>query len=147
MVQVKKRQSTNSYSPPFSVPLSDPAGKIAQITGQLSNFKDAATAKIKTQLRRFDVVAEWKDMSTTDRLSISQAVTAVAENLGKLANAKDDPIGAIQGTINILGGFAALAGPQGQLISIGLGFLSSFLGLFGNTKREKKFRIKLCVNK
>ena len=95
MAQVKKRQSTNPNSPPFSVPSSDPADKIAQIRGQLSNFKDTATAKITTQLQRFDAVSEWNDMSTADRVSISQAVTAVAGNLDKLANAKADPIGAL----------------------------------------------------
>lgn len=137
MAQVKKRQFTNPNSPPFSVPSSDPAEKIAQIIGQLSNFKDTATAKIRTQLQRFDAVSEWNGMSTADRVTISLAVTAVAGNLDKLANAKDDPIGALQGTINILGGFAAMAGPHGQVASIVLGFVSSFLGLFGNTKQEK----------
>ena len=42
-------------------------------------------------------------------------MNAVAGNLDKLANARDDPIGALQGTINIIGGFAAMAGPQGRL--------------------------------
>ena len=133
----KKRQSTNSYSPPFSVPSSDPAGKIAQIREQLSNFKDTATAKIRTQLQRFDAVSDWNDMSTADRVTVAAAMNAVAGNLDKLANARDDPIGALQGTINIIGGFAAMAGPQGQVASIVLGFVSSFLGLFGNTKEEK----------
>lgn len=137
MAQVKQRQSTNPYSPPLSVLSPDPAGKIAQIRGQLSNFKDRATAKISTQLQRFDAVSEWNDMSTADRVTISLAVTAVAGNLDKLANAREDPIGALQGTINIIGGFAAMAGPHGQVASIVLGFVSSFLGLFGNTKQEK----------
>lgn len=122
---------TSNDDPPY------PAEKIAQIKAQLSNFKDAATAKIRTQLERFDAVSQWDDMSTADRVTISLAVTAVAGNLDKLANAKDDPIGALQGTINILGGFAAMTGPQGQVASIVLGFVSSFLGLFGNTKQEK----------
>lgn len=122
---------TSNDDPPY------PAEKIAQIKAQLSNFKDTATAKIKTQLQRFDAVSQWDDMSTADRVTISLAVTAVAGNLDKLANAKDDPIGALQGTINILGGFAAMTGPQGQVASIVLGFVSSFLGLFGNTKQEK----------
>ena len=137
MAQVKQRQSTNPYSPPLSVLSPDPAGKIAQIRGQLSNFKDRATAKISTQLQRSDAVSEWNDMSTADRVTISLAVTAVAGNLDKLANAREDPIGALQGTINIIGGFAAMAGPHGQVASIVLGFVSSFLGLFGNTKQEK----------
>ena len=76
-------------------------------------------------------------MSVGDRVTVSLAVTAVAGNLDKLANAKDNPIGAIQGTINIIGGFAAMAGPHGQIASIVLGWVSSFLGLFGNNKEEK----------
>jgi len=134
---IKQRHSKNPYSPPFSVPSSDPAGKIAQIRQQLSNFKDTATAKIRTQLRRIDAVSDWNDMSTPDRISVALAVTAVAGNLEKLGNAGDNPIGALQGTINIIGGFAALLGPHGQVTSIGLGFVSSFLGLFGNSKKEK----------
>ena len=137
MSQFKKCRSTNPYSPPFYVPSSDPGAKIAQIREQLSNFKDTATAKIKTQLRRFDAVSDWNNMSTADRVTVAMAVTAVAGNLDKLANARDDPIGALQGTINIIGGFAAMAGPHGQVASIVLGFVSSFLGLFGNTEKEK----------
>ena len=117
--------------------LSDPATKIAQIKGQLSNFKTTATAKISTQLQRFEAVDKWNEMPIADRVTISLAVTAVAGNLDKLANARDDPIGALQGTINIIGGFAAMAGPHGQVASIVLGWVSSFLGLLGNTKQEK----------
>ena len=76
-------------------------------------------------------------MSTADRVTVSLAVTFIATNLDKVANVKDDPIGALQGTINIIGGFAAMVGPHGQVASIVLGFVSSILGLLGNTKQEK----------
>ena len=137
MAQVKKGQCSNPYSTPFSVLSSDPTEKLAQIRNQLSNFKDTATDKIKTQLEKLEAVDQWNKMSAADRVTVSLAVTAVAGNLDKLANAKDNPIGAIQGTINIIGGFAAMAGPHGQIASIVLGWVSSFLGLFGNTKEEK----------
>ena len=137
MAQVKKCQSTNSYSPPFSISSSDPAGKLAQIKEQLSKFKDKATAKIKTQLQRIDAASDWNKMTTADRVTVSLAVTFVATNLDKLAKVKDDPIGALQGIVNIIGGFASLVGPQWQVASMGLGFISSILGLFGNTKQEK----------
>ena len=133
MAQVKKGQSTNPYSTPFSVLSSDPTAKLAQIREQLLNFKDTATAKICGQLGMFE--NEWNTIP--DQETVSLALTAVVENLDKLANAKDDPIGAIQGTINIIGGFAAMAGPHGQIASTVLGFVSSILGLLGNTKEEK----------
>ena len=121
----------------FHFSLIDPAGKISQIRGKLSDFKDTATAKIGPILNKFDAVSDWNKMSTADRVTVSAALNAVAGNLDKLANAKDNPIGAIQGTINIIGGFAAMAGPHGQIASIVLGFVSSFLGLFGNSREEK----------
>ena len=137
MAQVRKRLSINSYTTPFSVLPSDPARTITQIKGQLSNFKETAKTKIESQLRRFEVVSEWNEMPPGDRITVTQALNAVAGNVDKLANARDNPIGALQGTINIIGGFAAMAGPHGQVASIVLGFVSSFLGLLGNTKEEK----------
>ena len=70
MAQVKKGQCTNPYSTPFSVLSSDPTEKLAQIRNQLSNFKDTATDKIKTQLEKLEAVDQWNKMSTGDRVTV-----------------------------------------------------------------------------
>ena len=116
----------------------DPFGKAAFIRGKLSGFKDRATARLITQLNEVDAASEWtSQMSTTDRMAVAQTLNIVADNMDKLKDAKEDPAGAIMGVLNILGGLASLVGSGGQMASIVLRFIASFVGLFGNSKEEK----------
>ena len=69
---------------------------------------------------------------------MTQTLQSAASNIEKFAKAGDDPIGAVQGALNMVGQFAALAGPTGQIVAVALSFVSGFLSLFGIGGKKKK---------
>ena len=69
---------------------------------------------------------------------MTQTLQSAASNIKKFANAGDDPIGAMLGALNMVGQFAALAGPTGQIVAVALSFVSGFLSLFGIGGKKKK---------
>ena len=69
---------------------------------------------------------------------MTQTLQSAASNIDKFANAGDDPIGAVQGAVNMVGQFAALAGPKSQICAVALSFVSGFLSLFGAGGKKKK---------
>ena len=69
---------------------------------------------------------------------MTQTLQSAASNIKKFANAGDDPIGAVHGALNMVGQFAALAGPTGQIVAVALSFVSGFLSLFGIGGKKKK---------
>ena len=68
---------------------------------------------------------------------MTQTLQSAASNIKKFANAGDDPIGAVQGALNMVAQFAALAGPTGQIVAVALSFVSGFLSLFGIGGKKK----------
>ena len=68
---------------------------------------------------------------------MTQTLQSAASNIEKFANAGDDPIGAVLGALNMVGQFAALAGPEGQIVAVALSFVSGFLSLFGTGGKKK----------
>jgi len=79
-------------------------------------------------------------MSNDDRTKVVATLGVVATNLEKFGNAGSNPIGAVQGAINIVGAIATFFGPVGQLVSIGMGFVSALLGLFGKGPKPKSMQ-------
>ena len=71
-------------------------------------------------------------------MTVTQTLQSAASNIDKFANAGDDPIGAVQGALNMVGQFAALAGPKSQICAVALSFVSGFLSLFGAGGKKKK---------
>ena len=69
---------------------------------------------------------------------MTQTLQSAASNIEKFTKAGDDPIGAVQGALNMVGQFAALAGPTGQIVAVALSFVSGFLSLFGIGGKKKK---------
>ena len=69
---------------------------------------------------------------------MTQTLQSAASNIDKFANAGDDPIGAVQGALKMVGQFAALAGPKSQICAVALSFVSGFLSLFGAEGKKKK---------
>ena len=59
---------------------------------------------------------KWNTLSFGDRVTVTQTLQSAASNIDKFANAGDDPIGAVQGALNMIGPFAALAGPKSQIV-------------------------------
>ena len=81
---------------------------------------------------------KWNTLSFGDRAVMTQTLQSAASNIDKFAKAGDDPIGAVQGALNMVGQFAALAGPTGQIVAVALSFVSGFLSLFGIGGKKKK---------
>ena len=81
---------------------------------------------------------KWNTLSFGDSAVMTQTLESVASNIDKFAKAGDDPIGAIQAAVNMVGKFEALADPTGQTIAIGLSFVSGLLSLFGVGGKKKK---------
>ena len=71
-------------------------------------------------------------------MTVTQTLQSAASNIDKFANAGDDPIGAVQGALNMVGQFAALAGPKSHIVAVALSFVSGFLSLFGAGGKKKK---------
>ena len=69
---------------------------------------------------------------------MTQTLQSAASNIKKFANAGDDPSGAVLGALNMVGQFAALAGPTGQNVAVGPRFVSGLLSLFGVGGKKKK---------
>ena len=81
---------------------------------------------------------KWNTLSFGDRATMTQTLQSAASNIDKFAKAGDDPIGAIQGALNMVGKFEALAGPTGQNVAVGPRFVSGLLSLFGVGGKKKK---------
>ena len=80
---------------------------------------------------------KWNEIEYGDRSTVVGTLQSAADNIGAFANAGEDPVGAIQGGLNMIAQIASLAGPQGQIISVLLSFVSGFLSLFGAATEEK----------
>lgn len=80
---------------------------------------------------------KWSNLDDDKRDGISSTLEVISNNIQKFADAKDKPIEAIQGAIEILASIASNFGPKGQLASMGLGFVSALLGLFGKGAKSE----------
>ena len=85
-----------------------------------------------------ELKGQWNEISFGDRAVMTQTLQAAASNIHKFLNAGSDPIGPIQGALNMVAQFAALAGPTGQIAAVALSFVSGYLSLFGAGGQEKK---------
>ena len=85
-----------------------------------------------------ELKGQWNEISFGDRAVMTQTLQAAASNIHKFLNAGSDPIGAVQGALNMVAQFAALAGPTGQIAAIALSFVSGYLSLFGAGGQERK---------
>ena len=115
--------------------ISVPTDAINKLKKAFGKFGTRATAA-KNGLTKLK--GKWNNIPFGDRAVMTQTLQAAASNIGKFANAGSDPIGAIQGALNTVAQFAALAGPKGQILSVALSFVSGFLSLFGVGGPKKK---------
>ena len=114
----------------ISVP-TDAINKLKKAFGKLGTRTAAKNGLTKLK-------GKWNNIPFGDRAVMKQTLQAAASNIGKFANAGSDPIGAIQGALNMVAQFAALAGPKGQILSVALSFVSGFLSLFGGGRTEEE---------
>lgn len=101
----------------------------------MSGFTSPLATKVKTKVTELDT--KWNGLKDSDRKSIMGTLSVISTNIEKFGDAGSNPIGAVQGAINIIGAVSTFFGPTGQLVSIGLGFISSLLGLFGKGPKPK----------
>lgn len=90
---------------------------------------DLRAVNLKRDLKTLDT--KWSKLSDDERKGVAETVGVVSSNIEKFAQARENPIGAIQGAVEILASIASNFGPKGQMVSMALGFVSSILSLFG----------------
>ncbi|KAK3753820.1 hypothetical protein QZH41_005377 [Actinostola sp. cb2023] len=117
---------------------SPPTALISSITSKLSGFGGPLATRVRTKVT--DLNTRWASMSSYDQTNAVATLGVVATNLEKFGDAGSNPIGAVQGAINIVGAISTFFGPVGQLVSIGLGFVSALLGLFGKGPKPKSMQ-------
>ena len=83
------------------------------------------------------MTANWKAKPFPERAFITTALWTASRNIGSFANAKEDPMGAVVGAVNIVASFAAVLGPTGMLVSAGISFFAGILSLFGKGPKRK----------
>ncbi|KXJ13442.1 uncharacterized protein LOC114575162 [Exaiptasia diaphana] len=112
-----------------------PSKLISDVKNKLAGFTGPLATRVKTKVTELNT--KWKTMKDSDRQSIMGTLGVVASNIEKFGDAGSNPIGAVQGAVNIIGAVATFFGPVGQLASIGLSFVSSLLGLFGQGPKPR----------
>ncbi|KAK3697231.1 hypothetical protein QZH41_010126, partial [Actinostola sp. cb2023] len=114
---------------------SPPTELISEVESKLSGFQGPLAIRVKERVT--GLKAKWASLSDDEQTSVSDTMDVLASNLEMFGNAGSNPVGAVMGAINIVGGFATAVGPIGQLVGLGLGFVSSLLGLFGKGEEPK----------
>ena len=84
------------------------------------------------------MTANWAAKPFPERAFITTALWTASRNLGSFANAKEDPMGAVIGAVNIVASFAAVLGPTGMLVSAGISFFAGILSMFGKKPQKQK---------
>ena len=85
-----------------------------------------------------ELMEKWNTLSFGDRADMTKTLQSAASNIEKFAKAGDDPIGAIQAALNMLGQFGALSTLQTVAIPGLSFFVSGLLSLFGVGGKKKK---------
>ena len=104
------------------------------LRGSLTDLGSAG-APAKKGLGR--LVESWKQKPVNERAFITNALWSVSANLHSFANAKEDPMGAVLGAVNMVSSFAAVFGPTGMLVSAGISFFAGILSMFGKGPQRK----------
>jgi len=116
----------------------DPIGVLTVLKTKLSKVNNPLATNAKKSLNGLS--KRWSNLSSRERAGIQGTLSVITSSFDKFINAGDDPVGAIRGAINIIASIASNFGPKGQLVSMGLGFVSSILGLFGKGPNQPPMR-------
>ena len=68
---------------------------------------------------------------------MTMALISAADNIPKIANANNNPVGAVQGVLSLMASISQVVSPIGQKLSIGFMLFSSLLSLVGLGKKPK----------
>ncbi|KAK3737276.1 hypothetical protein QZH41_007350 [Actinostola sp. cb2023] len=105
-----KNASKKAHSK-FQYDSSPPTASIATTVKALSRFKGPLAKRVSGRIT--GLKAKWASLSDDDKTNIGGMLEVVASNVEKFGNAGSDPIGAVQGAVNIIGGISAFLGPIG----------------------------------
>ena len=84
------------------------------------------------------MTSNWNTKPFAEKAFAVNALSTAARNIDLFANAKNDPMGAVVGAVNIVASFAAVIGPSGMILSVGFSFLSGLFSLFGKKAKKPK---------
>ncbi|KXJ13425.1 Toxin CfTX-1 [Exaiptasia diaphana] len=113
-----------------------PTQLITDVQTKLAAFTGPVAARIKTSLSSLNT--KWANFSNDQRKDVMGTMGVISQNIVKFGNAAEDPVGAFKAGVDILASIAGLFGPKGQLVSMGLSFLSGILSLFGKGSAQPK---------
>ncbi len=82
--------------------------------------------------------SKWSSLPYGDRNALMISMNVAAAQIEKIANAGDDPVGAVRGVINMVGALSVAAGPMGQIANVAMNFVSGLLSLFGVGGKKKQ---------
>ena len=82
--------------------------------------------------------SKWTSLPFGDRNGLMGAMDVAASQIGKFANAGDDPVGAVQAAITMVSSLAIAAGPMGMVANVALNFVSGLLSLFRARGKKQK---------
>ena len=111
-----------------------PTAAINSLQSSLTDLGPAAKTA-KTGLAK--MTANFAAKPFPERAFITTALWTASRNIGSFANAKEDPMGAVVGAVNIVASFAAVFGPTGMLVSAGISFFAGILSMFGKGPQRK----------
>ncbi|XP_031561293.1 uncharacterized protein LOC116297242 [Actinia tenebrosa] len=102
-------------------------------------FKERASVRSIRWITKLE--REWDAQELEERKARAKALDTVKKNIIALGDGADDSNKAIKGVLSLVEGAASLAGPLGELVSVGAMFVSSFLSMFGHTKKPKPMAV------
>jgi hypothetical protein len=82
--------------------------------------------------------SKWGSLPFAERNALMTSMNVAASQIEKIANAGDDPVGAVRGAINLVGALSVAAGPAGMIVNVAMNFVSGLLSLFGIGGKKKQ---------
>ena len=82
--------------------------------------------------------SKWGSLPFAERNGLMATMNVAAAQIGAIANAGDDPVGAVRGVINMVGALSVAAGPTGMIVNVAMNFVSGLLSLFGIGGKKKQ---------
>jgi len=124
------KQQNSPYEAFVCVFADSPEAVISRVKAKLKAFgKDKNVENAEKEMK--GLIGKWSSLTNDQRGGVASTLGVIESHIETFAKAKEDPVGAIKGALEIVGSIASNFGPMGQIVGMGLGFVSSILSLFG----------------
>ncbi|KAK3703044.1 hypothetical protein QZH41_018858, partial [Actinostola sp. cb2023] len=90
-----------------------PTELIASVESKLSGFEGPLAIRVKTRVR--GLKAKWASLTNDDQTRVTNTMGSLDSNLQTFGNAGSNPVGAVVGAVNIVGGFCCRLGSIGAV--------------------------------